>query len=320
MDLRDLRKAFAERALNQALERCEAGDWVGLDALLSLGLERIPADRRAVIAGKYYAGARILLAQGQLGKASEAMSAAQKLAPEQHLYRERVALLRQLVPLGSVAWRASLQDCQRELSEVCNRTPCRCDSHFKIAQCRGVLGEGFPDTRKIQGVPVHTIGPYYSRSYRGKWTKLLKAIKHAPYDRKPLKAMADIVADFVREATSLLAEVDMIVPIPPSPEKFIERGFAPNDIVAERLSFRLAIPIRKVLVRMNGVATRDASDEELERQFEVRPALGASLRGLSIMLVEDIWTAGRTIPACAEKLRAFMPRDVVGVALGHTVG
>ncbi len=320
MELRDLGKAFAERSLKQALARASAGDWDGLNALSELGLERVPPDKRGALAVQYYRHAKIFLAQGEMRGASAALGAAHRLQPDEHLYSERAALLRHVVLPSGAEWRRSLQDLQRELAEVCNRTPCECDSHFKIAKCRGIIGEGFPDRRDVSGIPVYTVGPYYSRSYRGKWTKLLKAIKHAPYDRRPLKAMADITADFVRETTSLLAEADMIVPIPPAPAKFAERGFAPNDIVAERLSVRLAIPVRKALVRKDGVPTKEASDEELESQFEVRPAIGRSLRGLSIVLVEDIWTAGRTIPVCGAQLRAFEPRDIAAVALGHTAG
>lgn len=132
--------------------------------------------------------------------------------------------------------------------------------------------------------------------------------------------MADVLADFILEDTQILQDVDVIVPVPASPSKFAARGFAPTDVVAKRLGRRLALPVRIALVRKNGAPTQDASDTDLAAQFEARAAEGKRLAGLSVLLVEDIWTRGRTIPICAAKLRAFKPRNVVAVALGLTQG
>ncbi len=320
MDLRDLGKAFTERALRQALGRAEVGDRAALDTLVSLGLEKIPAEKQVSLANQYYTLAKELIAGGDVARASVALEAAHRLQRDNQLYIERARLLREVVLPGSVKWRGSLHDLQRELAEICNRTPCICVSHFEIARCRGVLGEGFPAKQVVKGITIYSLGPYHSRSYRGKWTKLLKAVKHAPFDQRPLKPMADIAADFLRESTRVLAGVDVIVPIPPAPAKFNERGFAPNDIWANRLSLRCGVPVRKALLRRDGTATRDASDEELDEQFQVKTSVGRNLGGLSILLVEDIWTWGRTIPICAAKLLACGATDVEAIALGHTKG
>jgi predicted amidophosphoribosyltransferase len=183
-----------------------------------------------------------------------------------------------------------------------------------------VLEGGFVRRHTVRGVVIYTVGPYHSRSYSGKWTKLLKRVKHAPYDAEPIKPMADIMADFIAEQTPLLGEADVLVPIPPSPAKYAERGFAPNDIVADRVGARLAIPVWKVLVRRDGIDTKEASDAQLAAQFEARAPVGKRLSGLTVLLIEDIWTAGRTIPICARKLTQFQPAGVCAVALARTEG
>jgi predicted amidophosphoribosyltransferase len=164
---------------------------------------------------------------------------------------------------------------------------------------------------------IYTVGPYYAHFPRGRWTQLLKHVK-LQFRSDLLKPMAEVMATFILDQTALLEYVDILIPIPPSPEKFGERGFAPNDIVADYLGERLALPVRNVLVRKPGLATREATRQELAAQFEVKPAQGAKLKDLAILLVEDIWTWGRTIPICAETLRQYGPKAVFAVALGKT--
>ncbi len=321
MKLHELKEAFAERSLRHSLSCIEKGDLQALAALEALGLDKVPKEKRRVVAEAFYSQAKVLLGKAAFEEAIGSLKLAHTLQPENHLLAERVSLLQRTeAHCAPVRRRLSLQNLQRDLAVPCNKRRCECNSHFQIAICQGVIEDSFVHKHTIHGVIIYTVGPYHSRSHAGKWTKLLKAVKHAPFKAEPLKPMADILADFIVEKTPLLGLVDVIVPVPPSPAKFAERGFAPNDIVSERLGGRLALPVRKALVRKDGISTKEASDAQLAGQFEVRQSEGRRLAGLSVLLVEDIWTAGRTIPICAGKLRTFGPKNVYAVALGRTRG
>jgi predicted amidophosphoribosyltransferase len=152
-----------------------------------------------------------------------------------------------------------------------------------------------------------------------RWTRVLKSVKKQ-FQADLLEPIADIAADFLIENTNVIKDLDAVVPVPPSTEKFSERGFAPNDIVARHIGARLALPLIPVLCRRPGPPTREATDEELAVQFEVRSADGGGVQGLSLLLVEDIWTWGRTIPISAHKLISAGARNVVALALGKTEG
>jgi len=132
--------------------------------------------------------------------------------------------------------------------------------------------------------------------------------------------MADIAADFLFEQPGVLDIVDVVVPVPPSTEKFVNRGFAPNDVLSRRISQRLALPFRPILLRKTGLATRVATMQELSRQFEVHESDARAVRDLCVLLVEDIWTWGRTIPVCGQVLTSVGVKSVIAVALGKTGG
>lgn len=271
-----------------------------------------------MIARAFYVQAKSALGKGDLRSAVPKLSSAYELEPRNSLYVERLRLLKKAVANHKAfTGRMRLLDMQRELGLVCVRTPCQCDTLFRIAKCRGAIDSDFPHRRSIGGIVTYVEGPYYARCPHGKWTRYLKDLK-GQFKRELIEPLAEAMATFILLETPLMASADILVPIPPSTAKFGDRGFAPNDLVAEYLRTRLGLPVCSALRRTSGTPTREASDEEFAAQFEIPSSAGEKLKNLSVLLVEDIWTTGRTIAVCAEKLRVFGPEQILAVALGKT--
>jgi predicted amidophosphoribosyltransferase len=167
-----------------------------------------------------------------------------------------------------------------------------------------------------EGVPVYTVGHYFAYTQRTRWTKWLKQMK-ANCRQELVAPLAQIMADFAYERTPVLKSADVLVPVPPDPAKYNKRGFAPNDDICAILQQRLAMPARRAIIRRGG-DTRGSSLSQLAGQFEVDSSEARSIAGLKVLLVEDIWTLGRTIPICAEKLRAAGAKEVMAIALAES--
>jgi hypothetical protein len=317
--LSDLGAAFAAKSARERLARAKAGDLAALETVARSASGALQAEDRRLLASHCYEAAKVALAKRHLPAAEEHLARAHTLMPDHPLFVERLRLLGEAIRLRhSVAWRTSLHNLQRDLGVMCVAAACRCSTHYEIARCQGLTEVSFDQHAVAQTIDIYTVSPYRPYSHRGKWTALLQRIKHEPFDPTPLLPMADVLADFVFEATPLLRFVDMIVPIPAAPRKFVARGFAPNDLVGRRLSERLALPVHDVLRRQDGTDTLEATYQDLAGQFTLEARRAQQLKGLSILLVEDIWTKGRTIPICAAKLRACAPAKVFAVALGRT--
>ena len=320
MKLEELPKAFAESNIDRALSRTGEERGRALLHLEQLGLENIPVVKRQGVAAAFYSNAKYFLSQQHIEQATKSIRSAHQLHPENALFIERLHLLERTVDQRTeVAWRMSMHEMQRRLGAVCVKRVCTCKSHYKIARCLGLIESGFPCKDNVRGNLVYSLGPYRPYSGAGKWSNLLKAIKR--YGKHSLlEAMADIVADFVLEDTDLMKRVDVVVPVPPSPDKFGRRGFAPNDIVGHRLQTRLALPFVGALLRKVGIETREADWDQLAGQFSVEWKGRQGISNPSVLLIEDVWTRGRTIPICAEKLRAHGAKEVYAIALGRTQG
>jgi len=99
---------------------------------------------------------------------------------------------------------------------------------------------------------------------------------------------------------------DVIVPVPLHPARQRERGFNQASLLAELLSAQTSIPAKPVLERIRYTTTQTALDrsermENLHNAFRLRK--NADVRGLRVLLVDDVLTTGSTLNECARILK-----------------
>jgi ComF family protein len=99
---------------------------------------------------------------------------------------------------------------------------------------------------------------------------------------------------------------DIIVPVPLHPARQRERGFNQAGLLAELLSAQTSIPSKPILERIRYTTTQTALDrsermENLHNAFRLRK--NADVRGLRVLLVDDVLTTGSTLSECARVLK-----------------
>lgn len=99
---------------------------------------------------------------------------------------------------------------------------------------------------------------------------------------------------------------DLLVPVPLHPTRQRERGFNQAQLLAETLSAHVGIRLREPLRRIGYTTTQTAYDraeriENLRGAFQVRG--GESVRGLRVLLIDDVLTTGSTLSECARVLK-----------------
>jgi competence protein ComFC len=99
---------------------------------------------------------------------------------------------------------------------------------------------------------------------------------------------------------------DLIVPVPLHPARQRERGFNQASLLAESLSAETSMPCRGVLQRIRYTTTQTALDrsermENLHNAFRLRK--NADVRGLRVLLIDDVLTTGSTLSECARVLK-----------------
>lgn len=101
-------------------------------------------------------------------------------------------------------------------------------------------------------------------------------------------------------------QFDVIVSVPLHPARQRERGFNQASLLAELLSAQTSIPSRPLLKRIRYTTTQTALDrseriENLHNAFGLRK--NADVRGLRVLLIDDVLTTGSTLSECARVLK-----------------
>ena len=153
--------------------------------------------------------------------------------------------------------------------------------------------------RGIDAFPPHIHAAAAIGPYDGRLRDVIQALK---YDRRP--TIGKHLGRLMREAGGeILSGADLVVPVPLHRSRERTRGF--NQ--ARELAAHLGVPVSNALLRTRKTATQ-ADLPAAKRHANVRGAFGHGVhrlhgvRGMVLVLVDDVATTGATLNACAEVL------------------
>jgi ComF family protein len=112
--------------------------------------------------------------------------------------------------------------------------------------------------------------------------------------------------------------VDVIVPVPLHPARLAERGYNQSALLADRLAALTGLPCAPQAVVRQRQTQSQVGLDQAQRQanmagaFVARPEAAA---GHTLLLVDDVYTSGSTLAACAEAALAAGARAVYGLTV-----
>ncbi len=153
--------------------------------------------------------------------------------------------------------------------------------------------------------------------YRGALRESVLKLKRRPYVPQHVQSL---LVEAVRREP--LVSSTRVIPVPLHPKRLKTRGFNQAAIIGQTVSKVLELPLDEVsLVRVSTTEKyragldRKGRRETVAGAFEVRhPRLVANE---NILLVDDVFTTGATVSACAEALINSGASDVFVLTIGR---
>lgn len=174
-----------------------------------------------------------------------------------------------------------------------------------------VLGVPFAEPMEDGALSPEAIArpPAFARSraavsYVGAARRLVQALKYR--DRIDLAPW--LAGWMARAGAELLADADMIVPVPLHRRRFFLRQFNQSAELARVLARISGKPLRTDLVHRVRMTRRQVGLRAVEREDNVRGAFAvpnaakAVLKGKRVLLVDDVFTTGATVSAVTRAL------------------
>ena len=125
-------------------------------------------------------------------------------------------------------------------------------------------------------------------------------------------ALAEVAAAAMLRALPDTELRGAVVPVPAGPWRWRWRGFDPAEEIALAVAALSGLPMDTCLRRAGG--RRQVGRRRAERLAEPPRVWAARACPESVVLVDDVWTTGATLAACARALRERGSRRIVALA------
>ena len=145
-------------------------------------------------------------------------------------------------------------------------------------------------------------------------------IHHAKYHRawQLAEAMANRLLATERGIT-LLAETEVLVPVPLHAWRHIARGYNQAEVIANQLARRMKKPVKRPAVRMRPTVTQTHLHSRAKRLANLRGAFALvdprQIAGKRLTIVDDVTTTGATLRSFARTLMEAQPASIDAIVL-----
>jgi ComF family protein len=149
-------------------------------------------------------------------------------------------------------------------------------------------------------------------------TRLIHRFKYTPD-----VTLAPTLGRLLADCSSLPGPHDVVIPVPLHPHRLRWRGFNQSLLLARPLGRRRDLRVEPFALMRTRPTPPQVGLNDRERHRNIVGAFAVrnvgAVRGLSVLLVDDVYTTGATVNECAKVLRRAGARQVEVLVLARAV-
>jgi len=129
--------------------------------------------------------------------------------------------------------------------------------------------------------------------------------------------IADCIVEFGR-----LPSCDIITAVPLHPRKLADRGFNQAELIAQHVGRRVSKPYATLLIRkQQGIVQKSLHKKARWKTnasvFQLHPHPTTQCSGKAVCIIDDVFTTGATLQACAHQIKRAGASEVHGLCFCH---
>jgi ComF family protein len=154
----------------------------------------------------------------------------------------------------------------------------------------------------------------------GSYEETLRELIHL-FKYSQIRPLAKPLGALIARAIPREQRFDLMIPMPLHWKKRWSRGYNQSELLAREVARRWGVPVAKIVRRVKPTAPQ-AGLSNSKRRLNVRGAFairkGQSIKGLRVLLIDDVLTTGATASACARVLKRAGASHVAIAAVART--
>lgn len=120
--------------------------------------------------------------------------------------------------------------------------------------------------------------------------------------------------------TTSLPTCDLITSVPLHRSRQRQRGYNQAAEIAKSLAKLLSIPYQELLIRTKATQAQTSTRSKTERAQNLSGAFSlahpaSNLKNCKVLIVDDVYTTGATLAACAGALATAQPQEIHAATL-----
>jgi competence protein ComFC len=144
-----------------------------------------------------------------------------------------------------------------------------------------------------------------------------EAVQGLKYGNAP-KMAAALGQRLIRQLTGQAWKIDMIVPVPLHTSRLAERGYNQAQLLAEYVAQEMQLPCLPAAISRQRNTQSQVTLSAAERQTNLKDAFRAEtqfITGQSVLIIDDVYTTGATLSACADAVLQAGAQAVYGLTV-----